>query len=169
MPSPSSNEHQELLHSLSVVREHVFDALDGLDDQALHRSVLPSGWTCLGLVNHLAIDVERFWFQAVIAGDQAAINAVLRSSDNAWIVGAEVSAETVLNRYRGAIERADAVITSADLNDASAWWPDFFGSWRLESVRAIVLHVIGETATHAGHLDSVRELMDGKQYIVLTD
>jgi Protein of unknown function (DUF664) len=31
--------------------------------------VLPSGWTCLGLVQHLALDVERFWFREIVAGE----------------------------------------------------------------------------------------------------
>jgi hypothetical protein len=50
----------------------------------LRRHVLPSRWTCLGLVNHLSLDVERFWFQAVIAGEAIAVEDVLGSSGNAW-------------------------------------------------------------------------------------
>jgi hypothetical protein len=49
-----------LLSSLNVQREHVLGILDGLAAQALRRRMLPSGWTCLGLVRHLAIDVARF-------------------------------------------------------------------------------------------------------------
>ena len=41
---------------------------------------------------------------------------------------------------------------------APASWPSFFGSWRLENMRAVILHVITETACHAGHLDAAREL-----------
>jgi hypothetical protein len=43
-----------------------------------------------------------------------------------------------------------------------------FGGWRLDDVREIVLHVIAETSCHAGHLDAVRELIDSRQWIVLT-
>jgi hypothetical protein len=50
-----------------------------------------------------------------------------------------------------------------------AWWPeDQFGSRRLHSLEELVLHVITETACHAGHLDAARELIDGKQWLVLT-
>ena len=120
-------------------------------------------------MNHLSLDVEHFWFQAIIAGDQTAVDVVLGSSDNAWEVGAEDSVEAVLEGYRSNIERADAVISSRSLDAAPAWWPEsLFGSWRLDSVREIVLHVMVETAAHTGHLDVARELIDGKQHLVLT-
>jgi len=170
MPSAPSNEEEALLHALTGQRERIFEALRGLEDADLRRPVLPSRWTCLGLVNHLSLDVERFWFQAVIAGDQTAVEDALDSSVNAWDVGIEDSAEAVLQRYRSNIERANSIITGVDsLDTAPAWWPEFFESWRLDSVREIMLHVITETAAHTGHLDAARELIDGKQHLVLTE
>jgi uncharacterized damage-inducible protein DinB len=169
MPPTTTNEQRALLHALKGQRGHILEALKGLEDDDRRRRVLPSGWTCLGLVNHLSVDVERFWFQAVIAGEQAAVEEVLGSSGNAWDVDIEDSAEDVLERYRRDIERADAIIAGRSLDAAPAWWPSFFGSWRLDSVRDIMLHVITETATHAGHLDAARELIDGKQHVVLTE
>jgi hypothetical protein len=44
-----------------------------------------------------------------------------------------------------------------------------FGDWRLHDLREILLHVITETACHAGHLDAARELIDGRRWLVLTD
>lgn len=70
MRPTTSNEHQALLRALKDQREHIFEALQGLTIDDLRRQVLPSRWTYLGLVNHLSRDVERFWFRAVIAGDQ---------------------------------------------------------------------------------------------------
>jgi uncharacterized damage-inducible protein DinB len=169
MSSDSQDEQQLLLHVLRRQREHVLAAVEGLDTHDLRRPVLPSGWSCLGLLNHLALDDELFWFQAVIAGDQGVVDEVLSSADNAWSVSADDSPEEVLRRYRENIESADAVITTRSLDAAPAWWPDFFGTWRLQSVREILLHVITETATHAGHLDAARELIDGRQHIVLTE
>jgi uncharacterized damage-inducible protein DinB len=170
MPSATSSEHEALLGALKSQRDHIFAALQGLDVDDLRRPVLPSRWTCLGLVNHLSLDVERFWFQAVIAGDQAAVDDVLGSPDNAWDVGIDDSAEAVFRGYRSNIERADAIITASSLDAPPAWWPeDLFGSWRLDSVREVVLHVITETAAHTGQLDAARELIDGKQHLVLTD
>ena len=58
-PTPG-RESTTLLFYLSAQRKHVLGILEGLDEDALRRPVLPSGWTCLGLVQHLALDVERF-------------------------------------------------------------------------------------------------------------
>ena len=46
-------------------------------------------------------------------------------------------------------------------------WAEHFGSWRLPDLRAILLHVIVETACHAGHLDAARELIDGNTWLIL--
>jgi hypothetical protein len=150
---------------LNAQREHVLDILDGLDEEALRRPVLPSGWNCLGLVRHLALDVERMWFRAVIAGGKDVVD----TGADAWQVPADLPARAVLDGYREEIDRANAILSSASLDAALAWWPeDEFGDWRLDSVREVVLHVIVETACHAGHLDAVRELIDGRRWLVLT-
>jgi hypothetical protein len=65
---------------------------------------------------------------------------------------------------------ADAVAALLSADEAPKYWPqELFGDWRLDSVREVLLHVLVETATHAGHLDAARELIDGKQWIVLDD
>jgi hypothetical protein len=158
-----------LLAALAGQRRHVLGILDGLDEQALRRPVLPSGWYCAGLVHHLALDVERFWFRAVFSAEQDVISG-LDEQENAWRVPAGMPAESVLNLYRKEIELADAIITSSGLDDAPAWWPgDLFGSFRMHSLRELILHVITETACHAGHLDAARELIDGRKWLVLTE
>ena len=160
-----STETELLLSSLNSQREHVLGILEGLPDTDLRRAVLPSGWTCLGLVQHLALDVERFWFRSVLTGEQVE----LASDDGAWQVGPDVPAADVLSLYRREAELADAVIARTAMDTAPAWWPSFFGDWRLLDLREIILHVITETSCHAGHLDAARELIDGTQWLVLTD
>lgn len=165
-PSP---EAELLLSKLNAQREHVLGILEGLDEDALRRSVLPSGWTCLGLVRHLATDVERFWLRAVVAGEPEVI-AGLDGAEDSWQVGADVPAAAVLDLYRQEIERANAIITTTSLDTAPAWWPtDLFGSFRLNNLREVILHMITETACHAGHLDAARELIDGRTWLVLSD
>jgi uncharacterized damage-inducible protein DinB len=162
MSQPASGTKAALLSSLTNQRKHVLGILEGLSDEALRRPVLPSKWTCLGLVQHLACDVERFWFRAVQVGEQVEL------ADNAWQVGAEVPADAVLDGYRREIERADAIIAATAIDAGPAWWPDFFGSFRLDDLQAVMLHVITETACHAGHLDAARELIDGRTWLILT-
>ncbi|MFI0901232.1 DUF664 domain-containing protein [Streptomyces sp. NPDC020983] len=157
-----------LLRVLDAQRRHVLGALDGLDEEALRRPVLPSGWHCLGLVQHLALDVERFWFRAVVAGDRQVVQG-LTSGDEAWQVAPDVRAADVLDGYRREAELADAVAAAGHADTPPAWWPrDLFGGPHLHTLRDVLLHVITETACHAGHLDAVRELLDGRRWLVLT-
>jgi uncharacterized protein DUF664 len=161
----SAGEIPALLRFLQDQRDHVLGILDGLADQALRRAVLPSGWNCLGLLNHLAVDDERFWFRGVIAGEQEVIDEVAEGAHDNWNPGSAVPAEDLFALYRRESKNADVIIANSDLDAPLAWWPEeLFGTWRLHSVREIVLHMIAETATHAGHLDTVRELIDGRQW-----
>lgn len=167
----SDPETGPLLAALNSQRRHVLGILEGLSDEDLRRPVLPSGWTCLGLVRHLALDVERFWFRQVMAGQPADADvpgAAEERGTDPWEVGPSVPAEAVLDLYRREIELADAVIAVTPVTAAPAWWPeDLFGSFRLADLRAALLHVITETACHAGHLDAVRELIDGRIWMNL--
>ncbi|GAA2757396.1 DUF664 domain-containing protein [Actinopolymorpha rutila] len=169
MTQPShvtETETEALLAALNAQREHVLGALDGLSDADLRRPVLPSGWTCLGLVRHLALDVERFWFRAVVAGE----TVDLETGDGAWQVSSGTTAEEVYELYRQETALADEIIVSTPLEAAPAAWPaELFGDLPSRDLRRTVLHVITETATHAGQLDVVRELIDGRRWLVLTD
>lgn len=166
-PTPQEPEKAVLLDYLNAQRRHVLGILEGLDEAALRRAVLPSGWSCLGLVQHLALDDEQFWFQAVVDGDPTAIDRVMVASEDAWMVGPDVSVDEVFDLYREQTDRSNAIIAATALDAEPAWWPDFFPNFRLENLREVILHVLTETAAHAGHLDAARELIDGKQWMVL--
>ncbi|HEY5025146.1 MAG TPA: DinB family protein [Acidimicrobiales bacterium] len=159
------SETQGLLDCLDNQRAHVLGILEGLTDGELRQSMLPSGWAILGLVQHLALDVERFWFREVVAGE------ILPEPDNAsgsaWELSPTTRAESVLDSYRQEIKRANVIVASTPLNAEPKMWPDFFGDWRLGDLRAVLLHVIAETACHAGHLDAARELIDGRTWLKL--
>lgn len=164
--APRGPELDALLAQLRAQRAHVLGALDGLSEEDLRRPVLPSGWSCLGLVQHLAVDVERFWFRAVVAGE----SVELLTGADGWTVGAEVPAAEVLDLYREECRLADAVLAATPLDAEPAWWPEDLAQVMAPRVlRRTVLHVIVETATHAGHLDAVRELLDGRSWLVLTE
>jgi len=65
----SSTERAVLLSCLTGQRAHVLEQLEELSDEQLHRPVLLSGWSCLGLVRHLTLSAERYWFEVVVAGE----------------------------------------------------------------------------------------------------
>ncbi len=170
MPQPTPDmETTTMLRYLNAQREHALGILEGLDEDVLRRPILSSGWTCLGLIQHLALDVERFWFRCIIANEPEAIDA-LAATPNAWQVGADVPVGAVFDRYRREIARANAIIAATPPDAAPAWWPpELFGDWRLHTVREIILHTMTETACHTGHLDAARELIDGRRWLVLTE
>jgi hypothetical protein len=155
----------EFMTSLDIQRNHVLGIVDGLSDEDLRRPMLPSGWTCLGMVRHLALDVERYWFRAVVAGE----TVELESGDGVWQVGADVPAQAVLDLYRQEAALANAIIAATPLDAAAAAWPvERFGdALPPRDLAGTLLHVIAETACHAGHLDAARELIDGRTWLVL--
>lgn len=121
-----------LLNSLDRQRVHLLGTLEGLDAEALRKPVLSSGWNCLGLVKHLTLDVERFWFTTVMAGEFAEDASEHASS---WLVEPNTVADAVFDRYRLEIEKANAVITTMPLDAPPKQGPDFFGEWRRPAPR----------------------------------
>ena len=158
-PTPD-REREALLEWLGDQRSHVLGVPNGLSEEKLRQPVLPSGWSCLALVRHLAVDDERFWFRAVAAGEALDLN-----DDTGWQPSPDEPAGAVLDLYRQETAASDAVLAGLSLDAPPARWPDYFSSWRLRDVREIILHVITETAVHAGHLDAARELLDGSTWL----
>ena len=158
------DEKAALLAALDTQREHILGALDGLSEHDLRRPALPSGWTPLAVVQHLALEVEKFWFRGAVAGEPI----TLTHGDEAWQVPADVPAAAIFGLYRDEIAKANAIIAATPVDAMPKWWPDFFKNFPPRPLRKTMLHAITETATHAGHLDAARELMDGAQWVVLT-
>ncbi|MBV9281542.1 MAG: DinB family protein [Chloroflexi bacterium] len=163
-----TDEKGMLIAYLDAQRKHVLGILEGLSEEDMHRAVMPSGWTPAGLLNHLALDDERFWFQAVVAGEQPVIASIGNDGD-AWKGASDRSAADLVALYRQEIDRSNAIIAATPLDAPPAWWPAFFGTFRLDNLRDVLLHVITETACHAGHADAAREMIDGKRWMVLTE
>jgi uncharacterized protein DUF664 len=157
------DDFELLKRALENQRAHILATVQGLGETQLTTSVTPSGWTPAGLVQHLALDVERYWFRTVFAGQDAE-----REDDpvNAWDV-APGNGLAAIVRYRDECMLADQVIATHVGSDEPEAWPDRWGTWRLENLSNMVLHVITETAIHAGHMDIVRETIDGTQHLVV--
>jgi hypothetical protein len=161
-----TGDTEALIEYLDAQREHVLGILEGLSNEDLRRAMLPSGWSSLGMVKHLAVDNEHYWFRCIVAGeslDYFKDNGL----ENAWHVGPNESPEEIFALYREEIARSNEIIRATPLDappgQRDSWW----GDWKVPDLRFIVLHEIAETACHAGHLDAARELIDGRQWIVL--
>jgi hypothetical protein len=160
-----SSEAGALRHFLNAQRASVLAIIDGLDQAALGAVLLPSGWSPLGLVEHLG-HAERHWFQHVATG--SAVPLPWAPEPDSHGEGGEDAPfttdhapEEVLAFYRDQCQRSDTVLatTSLDASPVAAHGVDLEDD--VADLRWIALHMIEETARHAGHLDIVRELLDG--------
>lgn len=148
-------EKEALAAFLGAQRTNVSAILDGLDEAALRTSVLPSGWTPLGVVEHLA-HAERHWFQEVVTGRAGP----LPDGDDAPLTTSR-PVEEVFAFYREQCALSDAVLAATPLSAVPVGrHPGPFAD-QIHQFRDVVLHMIEETARHAGHLDVARELLDG--------
>src|SRR5689334_9927798 len=111
----------ELLQGfLDARRNHVLGILEGLTDEQLRRPVLPSGWHCLGMVKHLALADEHYWFRSVVGGESFGF---FPEGPNAeWQLGPGESAYDVFGLLRDEVERSNTVISGTEL-DASTRQP----------------------------------------------
>ena len=155
-----------LLAFLDGERQHVMGILEGFPEEQLRRPVLPSGWSCLGMVKHLALADEHYWFRCVVGGED--FGFFPQGPNAEWQLGPGETAGDVFNLYREEIERANAIIAATPL-DMRPRQPD--PAW---ANREAVLQPQGGHAAHAQgdrqprrHLDAAAELLDGRQWIVL--
>jgi hypothetical protein len=157
-------ERQALLAFLAAQRDAVLSIVAGLDEEAWHRSVVPSGWTPAGLVEHLG-GAEWHWFQGVVTGadpEPPPADEDLPPYDpKAAFVSDEPSVE-IIGFYRDQCARSDAVLAVTPLSAPPRGRHGDPEMGEPPNVRWIVLHMIEETARHAGHLDIARELIDGQ-------
>jgi uncharacterized damage-inducible protein DinB len=152
-PAERDAADQILLSFLHAERQRVFEIVEGLDDSQLRTATLPSGWTPLGLIEHLG-DAERHWFQEVALGFAA---------PQPWDDESEARpAQDVFAYYRRQIDRADEVLRTTPLDAAPRGRHSDTPGHEAADMREIVLHMIEETARHLGHLDAARELIDGR-------
>jgi uncharacterized damage-inducible protein DinB len=163
--SSEQTTQSELLEWLDTKRAHVTEQVRALPAEARRRSHVPSGWTPRGLLRHLTLDVERVWLRAVMAGEPVEIP----HGYNGWTAPETQSDEELLEQYANECRLATAAVSNLELDTQPAWWFEGGGNPPYSSLREVLLHVIVETATHAGHLDICRELVDGGQRLVLDE
>jgi uncharacterized damage-inducible protein DinB len=149
-------ELETLARYLDAYRQVVLWKLDGVDDEAVRRPLVPSGTSLLGLVHHLAY-VERYWFQRVIAGRDVPIPWLDGDPDGDWRLDDQATREEVVALYEGEVAESQRIHAALTDPDATV---DEHGE--AVSVRRILVHMVEEIARHAGHADILRELIDGE-------
>jgi hypothetical protein len=163
-----TDERTDLLETLAKHRHFLrFTTRDLTDEQAGQRTT--AGELCLGgLIKHVT-SVERKWVDFILNGPSA-MGDFTAMTEADWARRADefrmLPGETlvgVLADYAETADRTDELVAALpDLNAAhplpKAPWFEAEAQW---SARRVLLHIIAETAQHAGHADIIRESLDG--------
>jgi Protein of unknown function (DUF664) len=157
---PPDTERTGLREFLDLQREALIDKLQGLSEADARRTSTVSSLSLLSLVKHSAI-WERRWFQVIAAGrafsgewpevEPNEVDPTFRLSDGDRV-------ETVVAYYREQIALSNEILGTLDLSTPCSW-PEVAH----RDLRWVALHMIEETARHAGHADIIRESIDGRR------
>ncbi len=148
-------EKETLTRYLDTYRDIIVHKAEGVDWAAGVEPRVPSGTSLLGIVKHLAY-VERWWFQAVLGQREVEFPWSEDDPDADWKIEQDQSVEDIINLYRGECAESREVLDGiGSLDDLFPQGDDAI------SARRVVIHMIEETARHAGHADILREMIDG--------
>ncbi|MET7278351.1 DinB family protein [Kribbella sp. NPDC005582] len=160
-PPLTAPEREQLIGWLDHQRSFVRMKCAGLSEEDAHRNVVPTSplMTTAGLVAHLRWN-EYAWFQLSMLG-------VPDTGQTPWTEGGHPDAEMLvddvpiaqlLDEYEAECARSNAAIADLPLDALEKGT----GNGDPASLRYVLCHLIEETARHVGHLDIIRELIDGR-------
>jgi uncharacterized damage-inducible protein DinB len=152
------NERETLVGALDWYRAVAERKVEGLRLEEAARVMTATGLSLLGVLRHLGW-VERGWFREIFAGED--VESVDSEDNNSaeFAIGREDTIESVVSFYRGEVDHSRKIIDGSPLERLSAA-PSRFGD--RVSLRWILVHMLEETARHAGQMDVMREAIDGR-------
>ncbi|MBO0812884.1 MAG: DinB family protein [Microlunatus sp.] len=153
------NSSALLIGYLRTYRATLFRKISGLDDDQLRSTVLPSGWTPLQLIKHLAY-MERRWFSWGFLGLDLPDPMGDRdpADQQRWLVGPDETLDDLRTFLAEQAAVTEQVLTEHSLDEHAATGGRF--NTDPPTLGWISFHVLQEYARHLGHLDVVRELID---------
>lgn len=134
---------------------------EGLSDEDAHRPLLPSSplMTMAGVVSHLRW-TENTWFEVLFLGRPAEGPQFVEEPEDADMRVEGVPVAQLLDEYAKQCAISNEIIAAHPL-DQTGRHPDFRSA--AASLRWMLIHMVEETARHAGHMDAIRELLDGEK------
>lgn len=144
-PRSTSDERTTVLALFQYQRDSLVRKVTGVTDEDASRALVASGTSLLWLVQHVA-EAEHLWFVRRFAGEPETL-ASAPTLDDAIV------------RYRAGWTRVDAIIGAAPSLDELC---KDTGDESPVNLRWVLMHMLEETARHAGHADILRELVDGR-------
>jgi hypothetical protein len=148
-PRLVSGERETLLALLQYQRESFVRKVAGVDEASARKRIVDSGTTLLGLMKHIA-QAEDLWIIRRFAGKPGVI------VDET--VTPEDTVDGAIANYRATWARVDAIVAVSSLDTPC----HDTGTESPVNLRWVLMHLLEETARHAGHADILRELLDGQ-------
>src|SRR5262249_19803838 len=146
-PTGNPDERELLLSTLVFLRGAVIRKIDGLTDEQARWTPDGKLMPLIGIVNHLT-HVEWRWIDGGILGESVS------KSEEEYSPSAALGVQAAVSAYQCRATATDAIVRSLPLST-----PCRIG--QKTDLRWVLLHLIRETARHAGHADATRELLDG--------
>jgi hypothetical protein len=155
----TATERHALCGFLDQARDALIRKVDGLSDTDARQAATVSLLSFLSLIKHAAI-WERRWFQIIFAGRSFPDEwpAADEATDATFELNDGDTVESVLAYYREQIAISRQITASVDLDTRCAR-RDLVD----QNLRWVAMHLIQETARHAGHADIIRESIDGSR------
>jgi uncharacterized damage-inducible protein DinB len=156
--TPATSRREVFLRYLGYFRSRLVTKLRELPADQLTKSILPSGWTPIELLNHLQ-HVEMRWLEWGFEGKDVA-EPWGDGKDGRWYVAPDQTLDELIGALADQAQRSTAVIESHDLAETGQPGERWDGDDPPQLER-ILFHLLQEYARHVGHLDIVAEMVTG--------
>jgi uncharacterized damage-inducible protein DinB len=159
-----TGEHADMLETLAKHRSFLRYTVQGLTDEQAALTPTASRLCLGGLIKHVTA-VERGWIDFALDGPAEPAEPDYEGHANTFRMLAGETLASLLDEYEAVARRTDELVASGvDLNKSwplpAAPWFEPGASW---SIRRVLMHIVAETAQHAGHADIIRESLDGQK------
>ena len=156
-----SRERQDLLQTLDKHRGFLRQTIAGMSPEQIRATPTVSALSLGAILQHVT-EMEVQWGDFIDVGADAMAGMTPERYAAMWALDSDVTAESLLAAYDAACARNDERVRTVDLDGDHALpeapWFEPGARW---SARRVLVHVIAETAQHAGHADIIRETIDG--------
>jgi uncharacterized damage-inducible protein DinB len=160
----ATRERDDLLQTLDKHRGFLRYTVRDLDDEQAARRTTVSALCLGGLIKHVAA-VEYSWMRFAVGGAQGMNEAAAQSWEHQFELQPGETLASALEHYAEVAAETDRLVSAFPNLDTEHALPEapWFEKGAKWSLRRVLLHVIAETAQHAGHADIIREALDGQK------
>ncbi len=162
-----SDERSDIAQTLDTRRSFLRRTVQGLTDEQARQRTTVSALCLGGIIKHVTA-VEKGWVEFIVRGPDAIgkfDESSMQRHAAGFIMGEDQTMASLLEGYDAVARHTDDLVATLPSLDASHPLPEapWYKPGARWSARTVLLHIIGETAQHAGHADIIREALDGQK------